>query len=377
MSTSQVPVSRKDLTPQTGSMTPLGVKRDHRDEHHMSSAECAAIIIALMGPENAAPLIERIKEQKVKVFLDTYDRLGFVPRERKLRAIAEFVAQLKGRAGGMSGGQPAIRDFAASLLRNTAKSPQEPASGNEEGPTKRVWDELKARKPAETASYLEKLRAAQSAAILSQLEPDIAASILSELPENIATAAMANLAPPHPLQSRHLKAIEDVLVRDFLSVETEAKKDDDAAYEQVVSILSSMMTEKREKFLKLLSEQAPTTAQRIKRQMVTFETLPSRLPVQAVPGIMRDIDQAILVKCIRYGGEKYRESIDFLLGNISKRMAEQLREQAEELTSISETDGESALVAVVALVMSRSKEGGITLIAPPIEQQEESQVEDA
>ena len=67
------------------------------------------------------------------------------------------------------------------------------------------------------------------------------------------------------------------------------------------------------------------------KSVITFEELYRRLPEAGVPIIMREAERSSLLAALRYGEANAQETVDFLLGNISKRMAEQYREELAEM----------------------------------------------
>ncbi|MEM9971347.1 MAG: FliG C-terminal domain-containing protein, partial [Pseudomonadota bacterium] len=57
------------------------------------------------------------------------------------------------------------------------------------------------------------------------------------------------------------------------------------------------------------------------------------------------------------------ESVEHILGNISKRLAEDLREQAKEKKSVPTAEGEAAMMRVVNVIRELESQGEIFLVA--------------
>ena len=327
-----------------------------------ASAERAAIIIALLGPDIATPLIKQIRDHHIHRFLDTYNNIRFIPRQKKLHAIAEFITQLKSYKGGLKGGNEAIMSVAKALLNGNKLNQDEDGQqtdGQGDGPS--TWEKLKQRKASDLAAYLQNLRPEQSAIILSRLESDQAAEILSEADEAMAAEIISSLTPPPTIGALQLRAIEDAITRDFLTEAKGAPTEDDTAYDAVIAIISVLSTDKRNRFLELLAEKAPEATQKIKQKLLTFENLPLRAPPKAIPIIFREMDPAILVQALKYGAVAFSETVEYLYSNISKRMAEQFREQADELAELSQSEGEKALIAIISKVTALDNSGQIEL----------------
>ena len=61
-------------------------------------------------------------------------------------------------------------------------------------------------------------------------------------------------------------------------------------------------------------------------------------------------------------GERAPEIGEFLLGNISSRMAEQLREELKEITTLRAKDGEDAQFEVIRVIRDLVSRGEIALV---------------
>jgi len=84
-----------------------------------------------------------------------------------------------------------------------------------------------------------------------------------------------------------------------------------------------------------------------------------------VPKIIKEIDQKDLLTALAgaAGSEDLQKSADFLLANISQRMADALRGELEELGDVSEAEAETAMTAVVGVIRVLEDAGEIYLVA--------------
>ena len=93
--------------------TALGARRA---AGNLSQVQKGAIIIAMLGPENAKPIIEAIDDRQMRAFVKAMQGLNLVPRPVLLATVADFIADMKQRSGGLRGGEKQARELAESLL---------------------------------------------------------------------------------------------------------------------------------------------------------------------------------------------------------------------------------------------------------------------
>ncbi len=81
------------------------------------------------------------------------------------------------------------------------------------------------------------------------------------------------------------------------------------------------------------------------------------------PASLRGIDQPVLVTALAGAiADEDRASVEFLLSNISTRMAENLREEMGERGKVRQKDADDAMAQIVGVIRALVDEGAITLI---------------
>ena len=70
-----------------------------------------------------------------------------------------------------------------------------------------------------------------------------------------------------------------------------------------------------------------------------------------------------MLRALAAGAEAHPESTEFILNNMSKRMAESLRDEMAELGKIKAADGEDAMAAVIEAIRDLANAGTILLVA--------------
>jgi flagellar motor switch protein FliG len=106
-------------------------------------------------------------------------------------------------------------------------------------------------------------------------------------------------------------------------------------------------------------------AEEVRKSIFTFAHIPDRMNAIDAPKITRDVDQETLATVIAGAvAEIDTRSVEFILSNISKRMADTLREMSEDLGEVKPKECEAAMSSVVQAIRNLADSGEISLIAP-------------
>ena len=150
---------------------------------------------------------------------------------------------------------------------------------------------------------------------------------------------------------------------------------EDDPVERLGAILNIANSEMRDSLLAGLAEEDKAFGQRLKKAIFTFVHIPARVGPVDVPKLIRDVDPETMLIALAFavksGDEALHGTAEFILTNISKRMAEGLREEIAEKASIKAKDGETAMNAVIASIGNLQAAGELTLIVADEEDDED------
>ena len=107
-------------------------------------------------------------------------------------------------------------------------------------------------------------------------------------------------------------------------------------------------------------------ADEVRKAIFTFTNIPERVDTRDVAKVIRAADQGQLVTALAAamaGPEAQNRAADFILANMSQRMAAQLKEEIEALGKVKAKDGEEAMTAIVQAIRELETQGEILLIA--------------
>ncbi|MEP6342121.1 MAG: FliG C-terminal domain-containing protein [Maricaulaceae bacterium] len=338
------------------------------ETYKLSGPEKAAVILALLGTDNAGPVVEKIEDKHLRAFMRAMENLKLIPRETMLACVADFITELNARQGSVRGGAKAARELAESLfeqdraLRLFGAPPPPPPTGSF---ADEVWEELKMRKDVDIINYLSEQPSEVVSIVMSNFPADRVGEILIELPENISVACVREMSRDTNISSRTIDAVAELIQTEFLSnAEADSNKPNSVVF--VTEILGILPSERRDMMLDMIEKTDAETAEKIRKGMMTFEDLPYRLPTTAVPIIFKDFDQEKLILALKAGAEQYPATVEFLFANISQRMAGQFKEQIEEMGDISQKVADSAISSIMSFLGRLEKTDRITFIKPVV-----------
>ena len=130
----------------------------------------------------------------------------------------------------------------------------------------------------------------------------------------------------------------------------------------------------RDTVLEGLGEDDPNFADGVRKAIFTFKDIPLRLVPTDVPACIRGIDASDLSTAIAAalsGDDELVAAAEFILANISQRMATQIREDANEKGAIKGKAAEEAMRALSSAIRELVDEGTITLKSDDDEEAEE------
>ena len=77
--------------------------------------------------------------------------------------------------------------------------------------------------------------------------------------------------------------------------------------------------------------------------------------------VLRELDEKTLLVVLKYGTKTASSAVDYLLNNISQRLAGQYREKMDEMPDIDEEKGEKATSQFICKILAMADEGKFSL----------------
>lgn len=320
----------------------------------------AAIVVRFLLNEGAPLSLSDLPEDLQAALTQQIGRMRLVDRATLAQVIGEFAQELE-QIGlsfprGLTG---ALSELDGRISARTAARLRREAGVRQLGDP---WDRLRALDLPALLDIVDRESTEIAAVVLSKLDTPRAADLLGALPGERArhlTYAVSQTGTITP----------DAVYRIGLSLATQL--DDvperafaDAPDRRVGAILNLSPSATRDALLQGLEEEDSAFADRVRKSIFVFADIPARIAPPDIPRILREVDQPTIVTALRFSadaGADARDAAEFVLSNISKRMAEGLREEMAELGPVREKPGEEAQNALIAAIRTLESAGEITL----------------
>jgi flagellar motor switch protein FliG len=329
----------------------------------------AAIIVRLLLNEGAEVRLADLPEEMQATLTQQMGAMRHVDRHTLAAVVGEFAQELeamgltfpKGLIGALTALDGKISPQTAARLRKEAGVRQ---TGN-------PWDRIKGAPIELLVSVIEQESTEVAAVMLSKLEVTKAAELLGRLPGPKArriTYAVSQTGAVTP------GAVDRIGLSLAAQLEDQPEKAfDDGPVERVGAILNFSPSVTRDDVLVGLDEEDKEFAELVRKAIFTFANIPARIETRDIPKVIRGVDQAVLVRALAAAMQaELDEAANYVLDNMSKRMAEQLREDMAGAGKIKQREGEEAMNAVIGAIRTLQADGEIQFKADEEEAEEDA-----
>ena len=327
----------------------------------LSRREKAAIIVRLMLAEGAPMQLANMPEHMQASLAEQIGQMRAIDRTTLGAVVDEFTTELEelglsfpdGIEGALTMMDGHISATAASRLRRLAG-----ASAKAD-----PWDRLMALPVERLLPALAQESAEVAAVMLSKLPVPKAAELLGKLPGDKARRVAYAVSITGNVDPETVRRIGLSLAAQLDNLP--ARAFDSGPVERVGAILNISPALTREDVLEGLELADADFAEQVRRAIFTFVHIPKRVLARDVPKVARIVDQPVLVAALAAAaGHPDREATaEFILGNMSQRLAQALREEMTERGKVKDKDAEEAMNAVVMAVRQLEGAGELVLIS--------------
>ncbi|MCC7320483.1 MAG: flagellar motor switch protein FliG [Rubellimicrobium sp.] len=227
------------------------------------------------------------------------------------------------------------------------------------------WTEVAALPAADLVRLMERESTEVAAVALSKLPVSRAAEVLGLLPGDRARRITYAMSQTAGIRPEAVARIGGALAADYTGRHETAFAVPPVA--RIGAILNSSEAATRDAVLESLAETDAGFADQVRRAIFTFADIPARVGRLDVPRVVRGIESADLVAALAHAqasGADQAAVAEYILANMSQRMAESLREELRERGSVRRKDGERAQNLLIAAIRERADSGEITLVVP-------------
>lgn len=199
----------------------------------------------------------------------------------------------------------------------------------------------------------------------------IIAVLFARLPPAVAAEAFANLDVVRARRIAYAMSMTDGIEQDALhrigialmqAVEALPRPAlDGPSTDRVGAILTRSGPDTRDGILDGLEQDDEAFAQGVRKALFTWAHIPERVAAADIPRIIRQVDQASLVKALAGSDGLDAETTSFIYSTISVRMADALKEEVANMAPISADEVYKAMGDVVVTIRDMEAAGDLAL----------------
>ncbi|MEX0309790.1 MAG: flagellar motor switch protein FliG [Tateyamaria sp.] len=319
----------------------------------------AAIVVRLLLNEGADIPLEDLPEDLQAQLTKAMGSMRVVDRDTLRDVAAEFAEEVENIGLSLPGSVAGALDaLDGKISAQTAARLRKEAGVKKSGDP---WQRVRDMGPDTLLPILEDESVEIAAVMLSKLDVAKAAELLGLLPGPRArqiTYAVSQTGAVTP------EAVERIGLSLASQMDSQPLKAfNTGPVERVGAILNSSASVTRDDMLAGLDETDEGFANAVRKAIFTFANIATRIAPRDIPRILRGIEQEDLVTAIAGAGNmNLTASADFILDNMSARMADQLREEVTEAGTPKAADVDTAMSNIVKVIRDMEAAGELMLI---------------
>lgn len=201
------------------------------------------------------------------------------------------------------------------------------------------------------------------AIVLSKLPVSSAASLLGRIPGERARTISLAMSQTSDVAPDAVLRIGKALLRDHCEKATIAfNRGPDA---RLGAILNTSPAITREDVLTSLNGEDPKFADDVRRNIFTFADIATRIKGTDIPVCIRSVDADdlnVAIAAALGGSDDEATGAEYILSNMSQRMASSIREAVADLGTVRRKPGEAAMNKVTTAIRELAEDGDLTYL---------------
>ncbi|PVE44649.1 flagellar motor switch protein FliG [Limnohabitans planktonicus] len=314
----------------------------------------AAILIMSLGEEAAAEVFKHLPPKEVYRLGETISNLRSVSRDRVEKVLSQFANRVSS--------QSLLVGDTSNYVRNVLKR----ALGEDkagmlldritQGNDVSGIESLRWMDPIAVAELLKNEHPQIIAAIMVHLDNEQSAHILKAFSDRLRNDVLVRVASLEDIQPAALQDLNDVLYRS-LSGRESLRKTNHGGVKSAAEIINLLGTTLENNVIEAIRSEDSDLAQKIVDMMFVFEDL-LKLDNKAIQLTLKEFSTDQLVLAIKGASLELSEKI---LGNMSARAAQSMREDLESLGPVLLSEVEAQQKEIIKTVRQLAEDGQIVL----------------
>lgn len=316
----------------------------------------AAMLLIILGEQTSAELLQQFSEEEVQKVSREVAKITAISSEQAesvlnefhhLSAAGDYVAR-----GGMEFARKLLTraftpDVAKRILERLSKALGADAAS---------FDAIQKADPQQLAKFIHNEHPQTIALVLSHLNGSQAASLLMSLPSGLRSDVARRMASLDQISPEIILKIAGVIGQKLKAL-GEFSRESYGGVRAVAEVLNRLDSSSSREILETIEKQDTNLAETIRHLMFVFEDLLLLDPL-GLKEVLGKVDRKILTVALKGTSEQLRNNV---LGSLSQRGAEMLREDMDALGPIKIKEVEAAQQQIIAVVRQLENEGVISL----------------
>ncbi|HEY3760033.1 MAG TPA: flagellar motor switch protein FliG [Solirubrobacteraceae bacterium] len=328
----------------------------------------AAVLMAALGPERAAEIIQHLREEEIEGLSLEMAKMGAVEEETTEAILGELADAARAEGiGDVAGGI----EFAREVLERAlgAERAEELLGRLSTVIESRPFEFLRRTPPEQIVAFLRAESPQTIALVIANLHTVLSAQVLARLPERLQPDIALRIARMGETSPAVIQQVEDV-VRKKLTAVVEQEYSAAGGAKALAQILNHADRPTERNVLDHLAATDQDLAEEVRRMLFVFEDI-VQLDDRAIQQVLREANQKDLVLALRGVPDPVK---DKLLENMSERGAAMLKEEMEIQQPQRKRDVDEAQGRIVAVVRRLEEAGTIVLASGDGEDEAEAVV---
>ena len=325
----------------------------------LNNRQKAAVIVRLAIANGADIKLRDLPPALQRELVHQLQSLKHIDQDTIAAVVDEFVARFD--AAGLS--FPSALSDAISMLDDVISPDVAIDMRRQAGISlfKDPWARISDLDSAALANVIEHESVEVAAVILSKLKTSKAAEILSQVPGDRARRIAYAISLTGTIAPKMVEKIGHTIAEQLDAKPALAFSD--GPVERVGAILNFSTSATRDDVLDGLDQEDATFASEVRKAIFTFANIPERIDPRDIPKVLREIDGDLLILALAGATGSAAKTREFILENMSKRMAEQLQEDVDAKGEVKQSEAEAAMTDIIVKIRELEAAGEIFLIA--------------
>ena len=313
------------------------------------------MLLIVVGPEAAGQILKNFEDQEIEMVCKEINRWTHVPRDLQERILEEFSEiigdSLKESVGGYDFAQRALEiargDYKANTMLNRIE-PGKSATNLMDG-----VDQLNAR---QIFSLVSREQSQTIAFVIANLSKEKAGQVFTMLTTSQQDEVIDRISNLEDYTSEQISRVASSIKR-LTDAGSSSPWHSGGGADAATELLKKVSGDIQEGILERLEERDPAIAQTIRNKMFTFDDLIS-LPVMDLQKVARDVQTEDLILALKPSSQELRKAF---FGAVSKRAAENLKEELEFMGPVPRKTVEDARARIIETVRMLEDQDEISL----------------